>query len=132
MSAPQPNSPRLRQPAYGSELYALRCRDMVPVRGFANCHVIVALDTWQIGRNNWRLVIPVNDDPLALDFAAVAGLDVLLVVNTSISDQARRDAAARAILRGLPASLIELDIRAPHRVRFIKSRQVGVELKVFA
>ena len=132
MSAPQAGSLRLRQPAYGAELYALRCRDMVPIRGFANCHVVIALDTWQIGRNNWRLVIPANDDPLDLDFVAAAGLDVLLAVNSGISDQARRDAAARAILRALPASLIELDIRAPHRLRFIKSRALGIELKAFA
>ena len=131
MSAPAHSTPQLRLPAFGRELYALRCRDMVPVRGFANAHVIVTLDTWQIGRNQWRLVIPATDDPLTLDFVAIAGLDVLLVVNASVSDQARRDATAHAILRGLPASLIELDVRAPYRVRFIKTRQLDLELKDF-
>jgi hypothetical protein len=121
----------LRLPAYGRELYKLRCEDMVPRRGFCNCHVIVLLDQWHIGSNQWRLVIAPNADPGELDFCVVAALDVLLVVNSGLCDQARRDAAAQAILRGLPASCIELDVRAPHRVRFIKTRKVGVELDHF-
>jgi len=131
VSAPAQSAPRLKLPAFGRELLQVRERDMVPVRGFANAHVIVCLDTWSLARNRWRLVIDRQDDPLGLDFVGVAGLDVLLVVDSGLSDTTRRDAAARAILRGLPKSLIELDVRAPHRLRFIKSRAVGIELEQF-
>jgi hypothetical protein len=127
LTAPARTAPRLKLPAFGRELLAVREAGQVPVRGFANAHLIVALDSWDLGRNRWRLVIDARDDPLELDFLGVAGLDVLLAVNSGISDFARRDAAARAILRSRPASLIELDVRAPHAVRYIKTHAVGIE-----
>jgi hypothetical protein len=131
MIAPASAARRLKLPAFGRELLAVREAGQVPVRGFANAHLIVALDSWDLGRNRWRLVIDARDDPLELDFLGVAGLDVLLAVNSGISDLARRDAAARAILRSRPASLIELDVRAPHAVRYIKTRAVGIERREF-
>jgi hypothetical protein len=107
---------------------------MVPVRGFCNAHVLVSLDTWRFGRHpaTWRLVVDPSDDPLQLDFVGVAGLDVLLAIDSKISSLARRDATARAILAYLPKSLIELDAQKPHSVRYIKTRAVGIELKEFS
>jgi len=119
-------------PAYGRELLELRRQGLVPERGFCNAHVIVCLDCWDIARNRCRLVVARDADPLSLDFMAVAGLDVLVAVNSTMSDQARRDATVRAILTGNPASLYELDARAPHQGRFIKSRALGIELQEFA
>jgi hypothetical protein len=131
VSSPERSASRLRLPGFGRELLEVRERGQVPVRGFANCHVIVALDSWDLARDRWRLVIAREDDPLGLDFLGIAGLDVLLAVNSGTTDLARRNDAARAILRSRPASLIELDVRAPHALRFIKTRKVGIELKEF-
>lgn len=131
MSAPARNAERLKLPAYGRELLDIREQGMVPVRGFCNAHLIVSLDSWDLARNRWRLVIAPDDNPLTLDFLGVAGLDVLLAVNSGVSDLTRRNDAARSILRSNPASLIELDARAPHTLRFIKSRKVGIELREF-
>lgn len=131
MTSPERRALRRKLPAYGRELLELRQRDLVPRRGFAGCHVLVVLDDWHIARNRWRLVIDPKDDLLGLDFVGVAGLEVLLVVDSAKTALERRNAALRAILEGAPASLVELDVRVPHALRFIKSRKLGIELAEF-
>lgn len=116
-----------RLPAYGRALMKLRHQGLVPKNG-----VSVALDNWKLGPFGFRLVIPKDSDPLALDFTGVAGLDVILHVDSRISDVERRNAAARAILDCDPAVLIELDFNRPSDARFIKSRALGIELQEFA
>lgn len=113
-------------PAYGRELLYLRHQGLVPAGGLT-----IALDNWSLGRWGYRLVIAPDSDPAVLDFTGAAGLDVLLAVDSRLSDIERRNAAIRAILRVNPAILIELDVNRPCSTRFVKTRTRGVELVEF-
>ena len=122
---------RARLPAYGSELLALRLRVLVPARGWCNAHVLIVLDDWRIASQRWRLVVTRDSNPSALDFICVAGLDVVLVYDSRRTDGDRLHETARAILRGLPASLATFDACQPNQTCIIKSRAAGIELADF-
>jgi hypothetical protein len=132
MSASQPNSPRLRLPAFGRDLLDLREKGLVPRPGWCNANVLIVLDSWTIAAARWHLVVKPDDNPAELDFLGCAGLDCILIYDSRITDRPRLRAAARSVLRRKPSSLAAFDVVVPHRVELIKSHKVGVELAEFA
>lgn len=121
-----------RLPAFGLELLDLRYRNLVPKPGWCGAHVLIVVDSWSIAAARWRLIVPAEDDPLALDFRGAAGLDCIIVYNSKVTECERLNAAIRAVLRGNPSSLATFDVRAPHQTRIVKSHAVGRELAEFA
>ena len=119
-------------PAYGRALVALRDQGLVPRRGFFLAHIIVVLDTWNLARGHkYRLVVDANDEPSALDFAAVAGLEVILAYDSNRSPRERVAAALEAILCGQPYELIAMDVRCSHAPKIIRAPKLGIERATF-
>lgn len=123
---------RKQLPAYGRELLELRQRGLVPRPGFMFAHVIICLDSWRWAKQHTRVVVPEDADPSALDFTMVAGLNVLLVYQTTRTLIARRDALITAMLKYLPAELVVFDMDAPHESFVVKSSARGLEREEYA
>jgi hypothetical protein len=113
-----------RLPPYGRELLKMRQQGLAP----AGPYVVISLDSWRWGRAYARVVIPPDLDPEDVNFAFVAGLDVVLVLDRGTTTPLRRDAAVKQLLACNPASLRVLEIDRPIRWTWIKSRRHGVEL----
>jgi hypothetical protein len=118
-------------PAYGRELLELRKRGLSPKRGFFFAHVIVVLDRWDLARGYQRLVIAPDDEPAALDFVAVAGLDVIIVWDSQRSAIDRLATTVEAVLSGQPRELCAFDIRHSHAPKVIRSPALGIERAKF-
>lgn len=123
--------PRGKLPAFGRELLEIRRQGLVPKRGFWLAHVVVVLDCWRLARGFQRLVIAPDDDPLALDFTVVAGLDVFLVWDSRVSAAERLKAAVDAVLGGQPHDVCAMDVSLSHEMKIIRAPKLGIERAKF-
>jgi hypothetical protein len=128
VSATGLSTARLRLPVRGDELLELRYKGMVPRAGWCGAHVLVVIDSSEIARNRWRLMIKPEDDPDQLDFSGCAGLETILIHDSGRTNTGRLKRAIRAILKGKPSSLATFDVVRPYRPTLIKSHKFGVEL----
>lgn len=120
---------RPRLPAFGREILDLRRRGLVPAG-----RVVVALDTWDYGKNRARVVVAQDADPAALDFSFLAGLDVELVWLPLSTPRPRCDALIGAVLAHRPERLLMWIVggEQPTELVWIKSKLVGVERAEYA
>jgi hypothetical protein len=126
MSAPAHNAQRLKLPAYGRELLDLRRRGLVPARGWCFAHVLIVVDVWALGTGRTRLVIDPADDPAALDFRTLAGLDCVVCYDSRRSERSRVNAALRAVLAGSPNEVIAFDVAHSHAPRVVRAPALGL------
>ena len=105
----------------------LRLRQLVPAK-----QIIVSLDSWEYGKSYPRVVLPPDLEPATCNFDFLAALDVVLVLDPTLTSLARRDAVLRELLACDPASLRCFEMTDPVRVTWVKSRARGIELSEYA
>jgi hypothetical protein len=118
---------RSRLPAFGRALVELRRRGLVPNPP----QIYVAIDWWKWRRGRLQVVVTPDSDPAELDFAFLAGLDVIVGWRPELTSRERRDSAIRAILRGVPQRLLLFVYGEGPAHVWIKSVGSGIEPSEF-
>lgn len=120
-----------RLPAYAKEIADARKAGMVP----ASSEIIVCLDVWLWAKPRGmltRCLVPKDRKIEETDFWFLAGLDVLVMWSSAVSDTERIRALTKALLAIEPRRLLLFDMATatdPDLAwQFIKSVERGVEV----